>query len=93
MIIPINPKSTTNPLPPGVVKLLGSDEVVLLELQGSLATQGDIGGGRVGVLDIDADTKVSQHRLINPLGRTHMEPAEVADHLSSLVPESLESYL
>lgn len=59
MIIPINPRSSSIPLPPVLVTLLGSDEVVLLEMQGSLATQGDIGGGQVGVLTMDAQTKVS----------------------------------
>ena|ERR1700733_4316471 len=47
-----------NPLPPTLVKLTGSDEVVLIELQGSLATTGDTAGQLVGTLSIDPTNNV-----------------------------------
>jgi hypothetical protein len=56
MSIPLKPKSLANPLPATLVQILGSDEVVLLELQGSLATQGEPAGELVGVLSLSNES-------------------------------------
>lgn len=59
MIIQLNHASSTsphktNPLPSALVKLTGGvEEVLLIELQGSLATVGNTSGQLVGVLTID----------------------------------------
>lgn len=58
MIISLNLGGDCNPLPPILVKLTGSDEVILIELQGSIATTGDTAGQLVGTLSIDPANNV-----------------------------------
>ncbi|KAI0090997.1 Ctf8-domain-containing protein [Irpex rosettiformis] len=58
MIIPINiATSSAGPtLPPQLAKF-GTDELVLIELQGSLDVEGEISGQLVGKLDLETDPK------------------------------------
>ncbi|KAL4243254.1 hypothetical protein ABKN59_011499 [Abortiporus biennis] len=62
MIIPIHlptpGSSSSNTLPPQFAQF-GTDEVVLIELQGSLEVEGDKANQRVGKLSIDSTTKKS----------------------------------
>jgi len=58
MIVSLKLGVDCNPLPPILVKLTGSDEVVLIELQGSIATTGDTAGQLVGTLSIDPANNV-----------------------------------
>jgi hypothetical protein len=55
MIIPLNLKGDSNsssfPLHTSLARL-GSDDLVLIELQGSLESEGDRGGQSVGELDL-----------------------------------------
>jgi hypothetical protein len=57
MILPITrkPSPSTSKLPPQLAKL-GSDEIVLIELQGSLEVEGVPDGQIVGSLKIDEKT-------------------------------------
>ena len=57
MLIPITRKPSENPykLPPQLAKL-GNDEIVLIELQGSLDVEGTPDGELVGTLEIDPKT-------------------------------------
>ena len=56
MIIPVNiATSSTGPtLPPQLAKF-GTDELVLIELQGLLDVEGDTAGQLVGKLDLETD--------------------------------------
>lgn len=61
MIIPVNLPSSSNSenettFPPQLAKL-GTKEVILLELQGSVQTEGDRDGQLVGTLKIDEKTE------------------------------------
>ncbi|KAF9514594.1 hypothetical protein BS47DRAFT_1294919 [Hydnum rufescens UP504] len=70
MIIPLDITQSARdypPLPPHLISL-GSDEVLIVELQGSLTTQGDTSGQPVGTLVIDSQTnkptlKIGHHLL------------------------------
>ncbi|EKM58527.1 uncharacterized protein PHACADRAFT_140527 [Phanerochaete carnosa HHB-10118-sp] len=88
MIIPVNVNiagSSSTPLPPQFAQY-GTDEVVLVELQGELDVEGDTGGQFVGKLTIDNDTKKStllighhllEGKLVNlnkPLAVMHRQP-------------------
>jgi hypothetical protein len=53
MIISLNLGVGRNPLLLMLVKLTGSDEVVVVELQGSIATTGDTAVQLVGTLSIE----------------------------------------
>ena len=58
MIIPINvtpPSSSRRTFPPQLAQY-GTDEVVLIELQGSLDVEGEMAGQFVGKLDLCSDT-------------------------------------
>ena len=62
MIIPVNINiagSSSGPLPPQFAQY-GTDEVVLIELQGELEVEGESGGQLVGKLTVDNNT-VSLH--------------------------------
>lgn len=59
MIIPLTHSETHTPLPGPLVKLTGSDEILLIELQGTLETTAARDGQHVGVLSLEADTNVS----------------------------------
>lgn len=57
MIITLSHSTATNPpLPPTLIKLTNSNDILLVELQGSLATDGDTSGQFVGVLAFDPST-------------------------------------
>jgi len=70
MIIPLDITQSARdypPLPPHLISL-GSDEVLIVELQGSLTTQGDTSGQPIGTLVIDSRTnkptlKIGHHLL------------------------------
>ena len=58
MIIPINvspPGSSSASLPPQFAQF-GTDEVVLVEMQGALEVEGDSKGQHVGKLTVDPET-------------------------------------
>ena len=62
MIIPVNfsanaSKASSSKLPPQLAKI-GTDEVVLIELQGSLHTEGDRNGELIGILRIDEKVSI-----------------------------------
>lgn len=63
MIIPINIAISRNgvPLPPQLARF-GTDEVVLIELQGALEVEGETADHLVGKLDLESDP-VSQGHL------------------------------
>ena len=58
MIIPINiavSGSSSQPLPPQFAQF-GTDELVLIEMQGKLEVEGDMNGQYVGKLTVDPGT-------------------------------------
>lgn len=61
MLIPINlpgdVPSSYPPLPPSLLQF--GDEIVIIELQGTLVTEGDSGDQIVGTLAIHPETKVT----------------------------------
>ncbi|KAF8312535.1 hypothetical protein DL93DRAFT_2059925 [Clavulina sp. PMI_390] len=71
MIIPLNHPDPTQakkpPLPPQLVKLTGSEDILLVELQGSLVTTGESAGQRVGILAIDPSSNKPTLRIGNHL--------------------------
>lgn len=51
------PSDASRPLPPPLVTLIGSADVLLLELQGALTAHGDSAGELIGILALDTHTQ------------------------------------
>ncbi|KAH8100989.1 Ctf8-domain-containing protein [Cristinia sonorae] len=93
MIIPINinaSSSSTGPLPPQLAQF-GTDELVLIEMQGTLEVEGSKAGQAVGKLTVDEKTKkptlrIGHHllegKLVNlpkPLAVLHRPPRPLSN--------------
>ncbi|KAI0342678.1 hypothetical protein BDW22DRAFT_1357137 [Trametopsis cervina] len=98
MIIPVNvaTSSTVNTLPPQLAKF-GADEVVLIELQGSLEVEGESGDQLVGKLDLETDPKkptlLIGHHLLEGKLVNLAKPLAVMHKTSTAPSESSEDVL